>query len=49
MKDLKISLTQSSEMEFKSFHKQISLKNWLGWAGGYGISTSAVNSTERNN
>lgn len=47
MKDLTINLDNGTDLEFKSFQKQISLKNWVGWAGGYGISCKAMNITKK--
>lgn len=47
MKDLTISLENGTDIEFKSLQKQISLKNWVGWAGGYGISQRTINATKK--
>ncbi|WP_422083059.1 hypothetical protein [Ulvibacterium sp.] len=47
MKDLTISLENGTDLKFKSLQKQISLKTWVGWAGGYGISQKTISSTKK--
>ncbi|WP_299533223.1 hypothetical protein [Ulvibacterium sp.] len=42
MRDLAINMENGTE-KFKSLQKQISLKYWVGWAGGYGISQRTIN------